>query len=215
MKNKFTYDKGDKFGDLIFIEEDFHEKEVTGFQKYRKAVVQCFCGKKFITRISGLKNGRVSSCGCKRKDGLLKRITRHNMSNSSEYASWESMKARCMNPKNSFYYNYGGRGIKVCERWMNFKNFINDMGNKPSKDYSIDRIDVNGDYCPENCRWSDRYTQDRNRRSNVKFELNGETKILIDIAKEYNLHQQTIRDRISRGMTIDEAVSKPYKYKRQ
>src|SRR6478609_11866337 len=98
MKGILSYRKGDLFGSLTFIEEDFHEKEVTGFQKYRKAVVECFCGRKFITRISGLKNGKVKSCGCTRKDGLLKRVTRHNMSASSEYSAWESMKARCLNP---------------------------------------------------------------------------------------------------------------------
>lgn len=215
MNRKFEYHKGQMFGELTFLEEDFHEKEVTGFQKYRKAVVQCFCGKKFITRISGLKNGRVTSCGCRRRDAHLRRITRHNMSGSSEYSSWESMKARCLNPKNRFYSNYGGRGIKVCERWMNFKNFLQDMGNKPSSDYTIDRIDVNGDYCPENCRWSDRHTQDRNRRTNIKFEINGEVKILMDIAKEHGLHQQTIKSRVSKGMTIEEAISKPYKYTRR
>lgn len=212
MIKKFEYKFGDKFGELTFLEEDFHEKEVTGFQKYRKALVQCFCGKKFITRITSLKNGKTTSCGCKRRDGLLKRITRHNMSASPEYASWEAMKARCLNPKNRFYNNYGGRGIKVCEKWLDFKNFIKDMGNKPSKNYSIDRIDVNGNYCPENCRWSDRYTQDRNKRSNVKFVINGESKILMDISKEYNVHQQTIKDRVSKGMTIEEAISKSYKY---
>lgn len=215
MKKKIEFSKGHKFGDLTFLEEDFHEKEVTGFQKYRKAVVQCFCGRKFITRISGLKNGRVTSCGCRRKDGLLKRITRHNQSESSEYASWEAMKARCLNPKNKFYNNYGGRGITVCDKWLDFKNFINDMGKKPSKEYTIDRIDVNGNYEPHNYRWSDKHTQCRNRRTNVKFEINGETKILMDIARENNLHQQTIKDRISKGMTIEEAISKSYKYTRK
>jgi hypothetical protein len=212
MKEKIKYTPGEKFGKLTFIEEDFHEKEITGFQKYRKAVVECFCGKKFITRISGLRNGKVKSCGCIRKDKLSKRITRHNMSTSSEYASWEAMKSRCLNSKNRFYYNYGGRGIKVCEEWLDFKNFIKDMGNKPNKNYSIERINVNGNYCPENCKWSDRYEQDRNRRNSVKFFINGEYKILMDIARENNLHQQTIKSRLLKGMTIKEAIDKQYKY---
>lgn len=212
MGNIFEYHKGQKFENLKLIEEDFTEKIEKGFQKYRMALVECFCGNTFVTRISGLKNGRVLSCGCKRKNKLLARITKHSMFKSSEYSSWESMKSRCLNPKNKFYKNYGGRGIEVCNRWISFENFIEDMGKKPDKSYSIDRIDVNGNYCLENCKWSSRYEQDRNRTTSVKFEINGVVKNIIDIAREYNLNQQTIRARVKKGMTIEEAVSKPYKY---
>ena len=206
------YNTGDKFGELTFISEDFHEKEVTGFQSYRKAVVLCFCGRKFITRISGLKNGRITSCGCKRKDGLIKRITRHNMSNTPEYMAWEGMKARCLNSNNIFYSNYGGRGIKVCERWMNFKEFFKDMGYKPNKSYSIERIDVNGNYEPSNCKWATRSEQDRNKRNTVFIEYNGQKWILMDLAKKFNMHQQTLKQRIISGMTVEEALNTPIKY---
>lgn len=171
-----------------------------------------FLWKKFITRISALKNGKTTSCGCKRRDGLLLRITRHNMSSSSEYASWEAMKSRCLNSKNKFYENYGGRGIRVCDEWLDFKNFIRDMGNKPDSSYSIDRIDVNGDYCPANCKWSNRHEQDRNRRTSVKFEIEGQLKNITDISREHGLNHQTIRARVNKGMSITEAISKSYKY---
>jgi|SRR6478609_1277620 len=209
------YEKGYKFGNLTFINEDFHEKEVTGFQKYRMAVIECFCGRKFITRISGLKNGRTKSCGCTRRDGLLKRITRHNMSNSSEYSSWESMKSRCQNPNNIFYYNYGGRGIKTCERWNNFKNFYKDMGKKPDKSYSLERIDVNGDYYLENCKWATRKEQDRNKRNTIFLSFNKEKWILVDLAKKFNIHQQTLKSRIDRGMSPEEAIYTPIKYNKK
>lgn len=211
-KKNIQYNTGDKFGDIVFLFEDFHEKEVTGFQSIRKAVVQCFCGRKFITRISGLKNGRVTSCGCRRKDGHMKRITRHNMSTSSEYSSWESMKSRCLYEDNKFYYNYGGRGITVCKEWMDFKNFFKDMGLKPSKKYSLERIDVNGNYEPENCRWADKHDQDRNKRNTVKIEYDGKSIVLIDLAKQFNLNQQTLRKRLNKGMSVEEALTKPYKY---
>lgn len=134
------------------------------------------------------------------------------MSSSKEYSSWESMKARCLNSNNLFYNNYGGRGIKVCKRWLNFKNFYKDMGDKPSKDYSLERIDVNGNYCPKNCKWATRREQDRNRRTNVFIEYKNKTYILSDLAKKVGLHQQTIKSRLDRGLPMEEVVSKNYNY---
>lgn len=134
------------------------------------------------------------------------------MSSSKEYSSWESMKARCLNSNNLFYNNYGGRGIKVCKRWLNFKNFYKDMGDKPSKDYSLERIDVNGNYCSENCKWATRREQDRNRRTNVFIEYKNKTYILSDLAKKVGLHQQTIKSRLDRGLPMEEVVSKNYNY---
>ncbi len=209
------YNHGDKFGDITFIQEDFHEKEVTGFQAVRKAVVECFCGRKFITRITGLENGKVTSCGCRRRDGLIRRVTRHNMSKSSEYKAWESMKARCLYEKSKFYYKYGGRGITICDKWMDFKNFYRDMGNKPDEKYSLERIDVNGNYEPSNCRWATRREQDRNKTNTVYINYNGEKWVLMDLAKKFNIHQQTLKQRVISGMTAEEAISKPIKYNRK
>lgn len=108
------------------------------------------------------KYGKITHKRLKSRDGR----TSHKL-----YSTWLSMKDRCRNPNNRAYKNYGGRGIKVCDRWTDwadgFKNFVEDMGDRP-KGYSLDRIDVNGDYCPENCRWSDRVTQNLNRRDNLQ-----------------------------------------------
>lgn len=138
--------------------------------------------------------------------------TKINKSETSEYTSWESMKQRCNNSNNKHYKNYGGRGIKVCEEWNTFDKFLLDMGPRPEKSYSLDRIDVNGNYCKENCKWSSRYTQDRNRRSSVYLEYKGKTYILQDLANIVNLNQQTIQKRLKKGMSVEEAINKPYKY---
>lgn len=201
------YKKGDKFGELIFLEE------ITPILKPRKAVFKCSCGKQFITRISGVKAKKVLSCGCIKIEKLKNRMITHNMSNSSEYSSWESMKSRVLNPKNKHYKNYGGRGIKICENWLNsFESFFKDMGIKPNKKYSLERIDVNGDYEPSNCRWTSRYIQDRNKRNNIHICYNNENFILTDLAKKVNMHPQTLKARLARGLPIEEAILKNFKY---
>lgn len=138
--------------------------------------------------------------------------TKINKSDTPEYTSWESMKQRCNNPNNKHYKNYGGRGIKFCKEWNIFDKFLLDMGYRPGKKYSLDRIDVNGDYYKENCKWSDRYTQDRNRRNSVYLKYKGKNYILQDLANLVNLNQQTIQKRLKKGMSVEEAVSKQYKY---
>jgi len=133
-------------------------------------------------------------------------------STTTEYSSWESMKQRCFNSKNKHFKNYGGRGIIVCDRWLMFDGFFEDMGDKPSKKYSLDRLDVNGNYCKENCKWSTRYTQDRNRRDSVYLVYKNKNYILQDLANEIGIPQQTIQARLRKGLSIEEAVSKVYKY---
>jgi len=211
MKQIFT--KGEIVNNMIFLEEDFHEKIITGKQRLRKAIFQCECGNKIITRISAVIHGKVQSCGCKRTNSLLKRITKHSKHLSSEYVSWESMKQRCLNPKCKSYPNYGKRGILICERWINsFQNFFDDLGTKPSKNHSLERLDVNGNYTPENCIWGTKFQQDRNRRSNVIINYNGESKVLLDWARQFNIPYQTISRRLKNGMSVEDAFTKQYKY---
>lgn len=123
------------------------------------------------------------------------------------YRIWAGMISRCETPSSSAYKNYGARGIKVCERWHLFENFLADMG-EPGSDQSIDRIDVNGDYCPENCRWETKKTQQRNTTRNVMIEYNGVTKCITDWAPEFGLKASTLYMRIRRGMSFDDAVKK-------
>lgn len=132
----------------------------------RRTIWQCICdcgGSKKIPS-SALTSGRTRSCGCLRREEFSKRRYIHGRGyKDGTYRSWHSMKMRCLNPKGQFYYCYGGRGIKVCERWMNFENFLADMGEKPA-DLSLDRINNDGNYEPGNCRWATAIQQANNTR---------------------------------------------------
>lgn len=130
---------------------------------------KCECGKEIAVSGRSLRTGRSLGCGHDHMEMMRNALSRKNDSHgkckSIEYSSWLSMKSRCLNKNNVRYMDYGGRGIKICERWRNsFKNFHLDMGDRPGLNYSLDRINVNGDYEPENCRWADNVTQRRNRR---------------------------------------------------
>lgn len=123
---------------------------------------RCECGTEKEVLTNSLTRGRSKSCGC------IGNKT-HGMHKSKEYKSWQSMKERCYNKNNKRYDKYGGRGIKVCERWLeSFENFYEDIGDRPSKNHSLERTDVNKDYCLENCTWATYSTQNRNRRKNKR-----------------------------------------------
>lgn len=124
------------------------------------------------------------------------------------YTTWRSLIERCRNPKNPQFHNYGGRGITVCDRWKSsFQDFIEDMGPRP-EGHTIDRINNDLGYCPENCRWATRKTQQRNRSVTLKVMIGGVEYVAVDLSEKHGLKTDTIVERASKGMCFDDVVSK-------
>jgi hypothetical protein len=140
-------------------------------------------------------------------------VRKHGLSDSVEHKAWMRLRQRCEKPHSPDYADYGGRGITVCERWTGehgFANFLSDMGQRPPDKTSIDRIDVNGPYSPENCRWADWRTQMRNKRSNRWLTFNGETLCLMDWAKRMGIPQARLTSRLNRdGWSVERALTQP------
>lgn len=137
--------------------------------KYRYGLYMCYCGKEFISRFSRVKNGHTKSCGCYKAE--IK--TKHGFRNHILYSVWNDMKKRCINANSKSYKDYGGRGIKVCNRWLKVENFIEDMFPDFQEGLSLDRIDNNKGYSKENCRWATKETQSRNTRKIRKNNTSG------------------------------------------
>lgn len=126
---------------------------------------------------------------------------------SVEYRSWVMMLNRCRNPNATDWAYYGGRGVTVCDRWLTFTPFLEDMGLKPSVNHSLDRIDANGPYCKENCRWATRLEQAQNRRCNLVYEFQGEKLCLAEIARRLGINYNTLRGRLLSGEPFETAAT--------
>ena len=154
----------------------------------------CECGKEKKVLASNLVRGRTRSCGCKRSKYVSEKMRKHGHAQtagrrpSPTYSSWGSMLNRCTNPANHSYKMYGGRGILVCERWLDFENFLADMGEKPAKGMSIERLDVNGNYEPGNCVWATPKIQARNTRR---------SRLTMEIARSIKSGELSIKDAVS------------------
>ena len=137
----------------------------------------CGCGARRVVLANSLRSGRSTNCGCLQYAALSARQYKHGHSKKGretpEYHAWKHIIQRCGNPARWDFKYYGGRGIKVCERWSSFKNFLTDMGSRPSPELTLDRIDVDGDYEPRNCRWATRKEQTANRRPFKQIFLRG------------------------------------------
>jgi hypothetical protein len=173
-------------------------------------VCKCECGRKIVTTSDSLRSGKTFSCGClKREQGQSSAI--HGKSQSAEYKIWCGIKRRCNCPQVAAYKNYGGRGIVMCDRWSkSFSDFFDDVGPRPGNDYSIDRIDNDGNYEPSNVRWATRKQQSRNRRSNHRLTIDGVTKTVTEWSEVHGVVSwYAILTRIHSGWEPIDAISLP------
>lgn len=195
---------GQVFGRLTVLEEAGRTAAKSVLWKCR-----CACGNTCVVIASHLRSGHSTSCGCKHTERLVK----HGMHRTTEYRIWQQMKRRCTDSRCRTYPRYGGRGITVCDRWLeSFENFYADMGDRPSKQHSLDRIDNDGPYSPENCRWATWDVQYRNRRQTVSITYSGETKCQKDWCREYGVDEATFAQRLSRGWDVGTALKAPPYY---
>lgn len=180
---------------------------------------ECDCGNETVTRPDWVRLGKVVSCGCYRDEingERMKRTARtHGHSSggklTSEYNSWRNMRDRCKYPSAENWHKYGGRGIKVCDRWIDsFENFLEDMGPKPTRKHTIERLDVNGNYEPDNCVWAVSKTQMRNRTDTRWVEFRGRRMALAEACELAGIPRNVVDARLNRKWTMERALSEPY-----
>jgi len=192
---------GMKFGYLDVIRFD----GVRGRNAYW--LCRCKCGVEKAIIGQSLRKGQ-GSCGCNTGKRISESKIEHGKSKTSEFAIWVSMIQRCTNKNAASYPYYGGRGISVCDSWLNsFEAFLGDMGIRPSSSHSIERIENDGNYEPANCRWANDFEQACNRRNNVRLTVNGVTLIVAEWARKIGVIPSVIHNRIRRGWSAEQAIT--------
>lgn len=195
---------GARFGKLTVIGVG-----VTHHRPIAKTMVpcRCDCGAERLILISNLNNPKT--CFACKYDSVRNKLKTHGRLPRYMYRIWLAMRNRCMNPRTAAWPNYGGRGIAICERWNSFEAFRDDMGPRPSPSHTLDRIDNEKGYSPDNCRWATRLDQTRNRRTTRWLSAFGETKTLLEWAKQCGINQWALRKRLAAGWEVQDALTRP------
>lgn len=206
---KFEDLSGQKFG-LLTVKERVKNSS-SGSVRWK---CLCECGNYVVCLAYNLKDGHTRSCGCLHKKGTR---TTHGMRHTRLYGIWTDMKSRCDNPNMKRYFDYGGRGITICDEWHNSFESFRDwaMANGYRDDLSIDRVDVNGNYEPSNCRWIPREAQASNKRNNFLLTMDGETKTISQWERITGIERRTIAKRKKLGWTDEKALRQPVKNKKE
>lgn len=197
---------GLRFGKLVVLKEN-------GKNLKRNVVLwECVCDCGNICTVAGIdmKRKLTTSCGCMSSRKIAgERNKTHGMAGTPLYGVWRSMRDRCKNPNNKSYKDYGGRGISVCEKWLTFEGFYEDMGNSYAKGLTIERVDSSKGYNNDNCTWIPKSQQTLNRRNNCYFTYNGETLPLQTLCKKNNVTYSMVKKRITLGWSIERALETP------
>lgn len=210
-KGKYIDLTGQRFGRLTAIER---AETPVGHGRDARWKCRCDCGKEITTTSHCLRQGKSQSCGCLRQENSLSVHTTHGDGHHKDrcrlYQIWADMKHRCTNPKARAWKNYGGRGIKVCEAWSRYETFkLWAMASGYKEDLTLDRIDVNGNYEPSNCRWATWKEQANNTRRTEKLTFRGKTQSIRLWADELGIPRTTIVGRLKRGWSVEDALTKP------
>lgn len=198
---------GKRYGRLVV------EKRVENIGAAAAFLCKCDCGKEKIVTGSHLRTGVTKSCGCLlvkhgKENGKL--FITHGITGTRLYRIWRAMRARCQNPKSTAYFKYGARGITVCDEWQDFTNFAKwAKENGYDENLSIDRIDNNGSYTPENCRWTTPRVQGNNTRRNVFLVYNGEKKTMTEWCRFLNVPVSRVKERLKKGWSVKDALEIP------
>lgn len=204
---------GQRFGRLVVIEEAARANP-----RRRRVVARCDCGRQTIVLVERIRSGGTRSCGCLARETVANRSLRHGgttgYSLARWYRIWSNMMTRCNNEHNQAWKDYGGRGIKVCDRWRDPKMFLEDMGEPPAG-MTLDRYpDHDGNYEPGNCRWATWNQQARNRRDTVMVDCNGSRMALADACELIGSDYELVRTRMKRGWPANDALTAPVGSKR-
>lgn len=193
---------GKRVGQLEVIEKAYSKKGNVFWK------CQCDCGNICYYSTGDLNRGQIKSCGCYKKSGVTS-IT-HGLTHNRIRTIWVNMKQRCENPNNPNYKYYGDRGITVCKEWQNLETFYEWANSNGYRDnLTIDRIDVNGNYEPSNCRWITMKEQHNNKRSNRIIEYRGQKYTLTQLAEKSGIKKTTLKERLNLGWSVEDAVSRP------
>ena len=203
---KYKDETGNRYGRLVVLERTTSSKRGVAMWMCR-----CDCGRIIVARGDHLRRGATLSCGCYMRDKAKEYSQKHGGTKTRMYRIWCNMKNRCNNAKVKMFADYGGRGIKVCDEWHHsfeaFRNWA--LSNGYQDDLTLDRIDVNGNYEPTNCRWTTIAEQQSNRRNNTILTFDGRQKTIQQWSKERGIAVSTIRSRIKSGWTVDRALTEP------
>ena len=211
VKKKLMDLTGQRYSRLVVIEEapSRKRKDKKGLRRYW--ICRCDCGNTTEVQQENLRSKSVRSCGCFRQENYGSGARRHGATGTPEYRAWYSMVSRCRYSNTKDAHRYKDRGIKVCEEWLKFEAFFADMGKRPSPIHSLDRIDNDGDYTPENCRWATPEEQSNNRANNRYFTYKGKKKTVAQWSREFGVSYSMLAGRLKRGWDMKRSLNQPSK----